>query len=249
MSTTMRYSKLIKSGRIFHSLQEVDETLIEANRIALQNTLNELKNKLREFIEEDVYNNVHTSSNFHARDIFGENYKYQSKWGGRTNSLLDDRSIETYVYNAFGKGVGGGVRLNSVAYDEKTNLENFVHGNKYFGELAFSSYIEMLNNSREMLVDNPYHFPTGSELYRSPFWSDFRNWVNFNYSKIFSNYLRMATGGKIKIGEGNKGNDNYNSKNLPEVREFKSDNSDIRSKAAMKEYYATLRANQSKNGF
>ena len=246
MATTTKYSKLAKSGRIFHSLQEVDETLINANRIALQNTLNDLKDKLREFIEEDVYNNVHTKSNVHARDIFGKNYKYQSKWGGRTNSLLDDRSIETYIYNAFGKGVGGGIKFNDVAYDEATDLKNFIHGNEYFGELAFTSYLEMLNNSRTMLVENPYHFPTGAELYRRPFWIDFRTWVNFNYNKIFSNYLRMATGGRIKIGKGGNNQSTMNPKNLPEAKTYNKDMSV--SEAQIRADYARMRANQSKNG-
>ena len=246
MSTTMKYSKLAKNGRIFHNLQEVDETLINANRIALQNTLEELKKTLRNFIRQDVYNNVHTTSNVHAREIFGEHYKYHSKWGGRTNSLLDDRSIETYVYNAFGKGVGGGIKFNDVAYDEVTDLKNFIHGNKYFGELAFTSYLEMLNNSRTMLVENPYHFPTGAELYRRPFWADFRTWVNFNYKTIFEEKLRLALGGKVKIGKGGNNQSTMNPKNLPEARTFNKDTGI--SEAQIRADYASLRANQAKNG-
>ena len=194
MST--KYSSLIKSGRIFHNMREVDEAFMNANRVATTNTLKVMKDKLHEFIAEDVYNNVHATSDSAARKIHGDNYQYQSKWGGRTESLLDDRSIEIYVYNAFGKGVGGGVRFNDVAYEEKTNLNDFVHGNRYSGALAFSSYLEMLNNSRTMLVENPYHFPTGAELYRRPFWNDFREWVSYNYEKIFAEKLRLALGGK-----------------------------------------------------
>ena len=217
MATTMKYSNLIKSGRIFHSLQEVDETLIRANRVAMQNTLDELKKKLYEIIEKDVYDDVHTNANKSARAIF-ENYKYQSKWGGRTESLLDPRTVDTYVYNAFGKGVGGGIRFNDQPYYENSDLKNFQHGNKYFGELAFSSYLEMLNNSRTMLVENPYHFPTGAELYRRSFWYDFNEYVKWNGQKIYAEKLRLALGGKIKIGEGKKGSNITNPKNLPEPR-------------------------------
>ena len=212
---TMKYSNLIKSGRVFHSIQEIDVELTKASRVALDNTLEDMKEKLHEIIEEDVYNNVHTTSNAHARDVFGKNYKYQSKWGGRTGSLLDNRTIETYIYNAFGKGVGGGIRLNDVAYDENTNLKSFQHGNKYFGELAFTSYIEMLNDSRRHLVENPYHFPTGNELYRRSFWADFRQWANFNYSKIYESYLRLALGKRVKIGKGDGSYSMTNPKSLP----------------------------------
>lgn len=202
-----KYSKLVSSGRVFHNMKEVDEAFINANRIATKNTLNTMKKKLHQFIEEDVYNNVYTSSNFAAREIYGSNYKYQSKWGGRTGTLLNDNSIEIYIYNAFGKGVGGGIRFNDAVYDEKTNLRNFIHGNKYFGMLAFSSYLEMLNNSRSMLVENPYHFPTGIELYRRPFWNDFREWVNYNYEKIFAANLKSALGGKPSATTSNPAKD------------------------------------------
>ena len=191
-----KYSSLIKKGRVFHNMREVDEAFMQANRVATENTLETMKKKLHEFIEQDVYNNVHTSTNSAAREIYGNRYRYQSKWGGRTNSLLDERTIETYIYNAFGKGVGGGIRLNDVAYDEATDLDKFIHGNRYSGMLAFSSYLEMLNNSKSMLVENPYHFPTGAELYRQPFWNDFREWVAYNYEKIFAEKLRLALGGK-----------------------------------------------------
>ena len=185
---------------------------------------------------------MHTSTNASAREIFS-NYKYQSKWGGRTESLLDTRAIETYVYNAFGKGVGGGVRFNDAPYYDNMNLEKFQHGNKHFGMLAFTSYLEMLNNSRTMLVENPYHFPTGSELYRRPFWADFRQWVNFNYTKIYEKYLKMALGDKPIIGEGNKNKTNaMNTKNLPEPRtakpqgiteaQIRADYADVRARVA-----------------
>lgn len=191
-----KYSSLIKSGRVFHNMKEVDEAFMQANRFATEKTLEAMEEQLYKFIEEDVYNNVHTSTNSAARELYGKNYKYQSKWGGRTSSLLDKKTIETYIYNAFGKGVGGGIRFNDAVYEAETNLDKFIHGNRYSGMLAFSSYLEMLNNSRSMLVENPYHFPTGAELYRRPFWNDFREWVNYNYEKIYAEKLRLALGGK-----------------------------------------------------
>ena len=191
-----KYSTLIKKGRVFHNMKEVDETLISANKVALENTLETMKKQLHKFIEEDVYNDVRTSTNSAAREIYGSNYKYKSKWGGRTESLLDDTAIESYIYKAFGKGIGGGIRLNDAKYEKETNLDEFIHGNRYSGMLAFSSYLEMLNNSRTMLVENPYHFPTGMELYRRPFWNDFREWVSYNYEKIYAANLRIALGDK-----------------------------------------------------
>lgn len=176
----------------FSSLKELDATITANMRIAYQKTLDRMAKKLHEFIADDVYNNAYTTSTMNDKN--NNDYIYESKWGGRTGSLLDERSIETYVYNAFGKGIAGGIRFNDQPYYENMDLQHFIHGNKYWGQLAFSSYLEMLNNPM-LLPENPYGFPTFNDFHRDSFWYDFVKWADDNFDKIFKFYMaRLGSG-------------------------------------------------------
>lgn len=199
---------------VFHSLKEVDESLLKANRIAMKNTLEKLKEDLYDFIENDVYGTV--SERYNQEENLG-NLK-TVKWSGRTYSLLDPRTVETYIYNAFGKGVGGGIRFNDQAYYQNSNIHNFVHGNEVWGELAFTSYLEVMNDSSK-LKPNRWHFPTGRELHRRSFMEDFLRYANANFEDIYAGYLNIALGGKIDLrGYGKNKNATTSNKNLPEPR-------------------------------
>ena len=218
----------------FHNLKEVDEALIQANRIAMRNTLEKLRKDLYDFIASDVYSSVNTR---YDEESLGD--LSTVKWSGRTYSLLDPRTVETYIYNAFGKGVGGGIRFNDQPYYERSNLKSFVHGNIYTGEVAFTSFLEIMNDPSK-LHDNPYHFPTGRELKRRSFIDDFLRYANANFEEIYAEFLRVALGGKVKIGKGSQGTSTTNPKNLPEPRtakpqgiteaQIRADYADVRSR-------------------
>ena len=194
------------SGKIFHgstkgfhrlgnfeSFAEIDNYLKSVMREAYQETLNMMVEKLRKIIKEDVYTTPYTTKTMKYRN--NANYKFEQKWGGRTQTLLDKESIETYIYNAFGKGIAGGIRFNDKPYYQNMNLKKFVHGNEYWGELAFSSYLEMLNNPR-VLHDNPYGFPTFRDIHRDSFWYDFVKWANENFERIFTLNVNKLIGSK-----------------------------------------------------
>ena len=197
----------IKSGKIFKgatqnfsNLKDVDDFLIRVTREAYKLTLRDMERKLREFIAEDVYDSAYTSKTLSKKNTLN-NYKYKSQWGGRTNTLLDERSIETYVYNAFGKGIGGGIRFNSQPYYENMDLQHYVHGNPYFGQLAFQSYLEMLNNNM-LLVDNPFGFPTFRDFHRDSFWYDFTKWAEEHFHKLYEYHFNLLLGNKPKATGG-----------------------------------------------
>lgn len=205
----------------FKSLDDVSKQILSVMRIAYQKTLNEMIFKLREFIADDVYNNAYTTSTMSNKN--SSNYKYESKWGGRTGSLLDERSVEGYIYNAFGKGIAGGIRFNDQPYYEKMNLREYIHGNSYFGQLAFQSYLEVLNNNR-LLTDNPFGFPTFRDFHRDSFWFDFTKWAEENFEKIFSKHLgRLASGDNRAIASSMK----VDIDNLPNSMNLSSSTSNV----------------------
>ena len=169
---------------LFHSMKEVDETLLKANRIAMNKTLEKLRKDLYDFIRYDVYGTMST------RYYQEGSANSTQQWSGRTNSLADPRTVETYIYNAFGKGVGGGIRFNDQVYYQNSDPHNFVHGNDVWGELAFQSYLEVMNDSSK-LRPNRWHFPTGRELHRQPFMDDFLRYANANFNDIYEGNLNF----------------------------------------------------------
>ena len=146
----------------FNNLQEIKKYLNKNTEKALKNTLEIMKNQLKEFVKEDVYN------------------AYSPKFYERTEWLLQDGVIDYYIGNAIGNTYGG-VRINT---NKKypVVLEQFQHGNVYTGEFYPENFIAMLNGQIADAVWNPFHFPV---LDRVSFLEEFEDWANKNYAKIF----------------------------------------------------------------
>lgn len=165
--------------RLFHNTIDLKKNIAIAGRKALQDTLEQMTDKLHEIIIEDVYRNKPT---FYQR----------SKW-------LLSKPFKAYVYNNFGKGVGGGIKPDGSSYG--SNLKKFQHGNEYFGALPMESFLEMLNYSgQHWLAENPFNFPTWVD--RAPFWEDFLEWAEgsdgFNklYQENLDKYTWMTPSGR-----------------------------------------------------
>ena len=146
----------------FNNLQEIKKYLNKKTEIALRNTLEIMKNQLKEYVKDDVYN------------------AYSPKFYKRTEWLLQNGVIDYYIGNAI-NNMYGGVRINT---NKKypVGLEDFQHGNVYTGEFYPENFIAMLNGQIADAVWNPFHFPV---LDRVSFLEEFEDWANKNYARIF----------------------------------------------------------------
>lgn len=165
--------------KIFKNVQDLHGAISSELRDALKETIHEMADKLREFIQEDVYN------------------AYDPEFYTRTKWLLEPDTIEDYVWNDFGKGYGAGIKINKnsyVLYDN--NLEEFQHGNPYTDELNMDAFIGVLNGTVNGGVGNPFHFPI---IARRPFLDEFEKWAEENYTKILMNKLRTKFGIKAVL--------------------------------------------------
>lgn len=146
----------------FNNLQEIKKYLNKQTEIALKNTLKILKNQLKEFVKEDVYD------------------AYSPKFYERTEWLLQDGVIDYYIGNSLNNTYGG-VRINTNK-NYPVDLENFQHGNVYSGEFYSENFIAMLNGQIADAFWNPFHFPV---LNRVSFLEEFEEWMDKNYVRIF----------------------------------------------------------------
>lgn len=162
--------------------------------LALADTLEELKDYLHDFIRKDVYNV--------KKGLFYI----------RTRALLVPAMIKIKMWNAFSKErVGGTLTFDEKYWNQSGNLENYQHGNPYFGELPMESYLEILNNQYKpnhpkMANGNssPYLYLGFHNVIREPFWDDFLDWVDSKggfyefYRKCLNKYTKITKviGGK-----------------------------------------------------
>lgn len=146
----------------FNNLQEIKRYLNKKTEQALKNTLEIMRNKLKEFVKEDVYD------------------AYSPKFYERTEWLLQNGVIDYYIGNSL-NGSYGGVRINTNK-NYPVELEKFQHGNVYTGEFYPENFIAMLNGQIADAVWNPFHFPV---LDRVSFLEEFEEWMSQNYKRIF----------------------------------------------------------------
>ena len=159
--------------KTFHNMSELSDTINNISREATKNTLDKMLDKLGEFIYDDVYNT------------------YEPKWYNRTEYLGDNYTNmwETYLWNNFGKGVGGAIKLKDDIYFP-TNPTIFVHGSgnwrtgDIYSTLNLYSYLQIMNDPNS-ITESPFHFPTNNIMQKRPFWDDFERWADENYTKIF----------------------------------------------------------------
>ena len=159
--------------RKFSNIIELQKGVEEYCRLALEDTLEELKDILHDYIVKDIYNT--------KKGTF-----YQ-----RTRILLIKDIITTKIWNAFSANkLGGTLSFDESLFERSINVENFQHGNIYEGELTLQSYLEIVNSRNEW--DNPYQFPV---VNRGLFWDDFmaeiKNRGGFGaiYQEHFSKYV------------------------------------------------------------
>ena len=191
-----------KASRVFHSLEEFEAEAEVATKLAMQETAEELKEHLHQFVEQLIYN------------------AYTPTFYERTNSLLDERAIEAYVYKNVKNAIGMGIRFNKAPYEERSNLRKFQHGND-IRHLEFGSFLEIMNDSSK-LHENPYHFPTSKEIDRGNFYDAFKKYAEENYSEIFHKHFdwRMHRKPNLKgLGKGTQGNRGLSSstRNIPSL--------------------------------
>ena len=166
------------SSRVFHTLAEFEEDAEQTTKAALTYTLDYFKDEFRKIAEADIYNNA-----------------YKAKWYDRTNWLEDENAIEVYIYKNVKNAIGGGVRFNREAYDERT--EGFQHGNPVH-YLPMNSYLAIMNDSSLLPKGekNIFHFPTNAEIDRGHFYDEFLNLVDAKFDSKFSEMWHFASTGK-----------------------------------------------------
>lgn len=149
--------------KAFKNLQEIRQFLNDKTKKALELTLEELKEKLLEFIDEDIYD------------------AYDPEFYERTEWLKQNGVIDYYITKMFGDQIYGGVRIN-LNQNYPVSFLDFQHGNIYSGEFESDDFVKMLNGEIESGIFNPFGFPS---LIREPFLDDFKEWAEKNYARIF----------------------------------------------------------------
>lgn len=146
--------------RKFSNIIDLQKGVEQYCRLALQDTLDELKDILHDCIVKDIYNT--------KKGTF-----YQ-----RTRILLIKDIIMTKIWNAFSANrLGGTLSFDENLFERSIDIDRFQHGaplkkgkdgNIYGGELTLQSYLEIVNSRNDW--DNPYQFPV---VNRGLFWDDF----------------------------------------------------------------------------
>ena len=166
------------TNRTFRNLNELETGINAISREAMKKTLEKMLDKLGDFINEDVY---------------GAYFPY---WYDRSYYLSEHYKdiFETYFWNNFGKGIGGGIRVNKASFT--SNPVEFLHGSgnrntgTIYSQLNLQSYLEIMNNPDVINPNNPFHFPSNSVMGKGQFWDDFLNWADDNFSEIFIEEFR-----------------------------------------------------------
>ena len=168
----LKQTKFGKPSKVYGSIAEVDAEFRYIAKVAMQRTLDHFAEVLLEFINSNVYG------------------AYHPKFYNRTYSLK--HSIKTYMYNSFGKGIGGGIKFDDTYYYAHTDLENFQHGNPEYGFVEFNSFLEIMNDSSK-LKRNIFHFPI---IQREPFLDGFKHYVKANFNDVYKNAFNDILGRK-----------------------------------------------------
>lgn len=156
--------------RVYKNLQQIEREMNDATKEAIERTLDELEKKLYELIDSKIYNAYHPTF-----------YTYRTYW------IKKKGVIRQRLYSAGGKGYSGQIIIDTT-YDYPYYPPLFVHGNRLE---PFSSidFLEMLNG--EIPQGNAFGF---KHVDRGHFWTDFVNYCNENYTKIFNRHFKEITG-------------------------------------------------------
>ena len=141
--------------RKFSNVVDLHKGIERQCKIALQDTLDELKEELHKIILKDIY------------------MVKKGSFYDRTRILLINGILETKIWNAFGKGLGGTLSFDEDLFERSINVDEFQHGNPFFGELTLQSYLEIVNTQNDW--ENPYQFPI---VRRKLFWDDFLDYID-----------------------------------------------------------------------
>lgn len=156
-----QYKKIVDLKR------DVEDNII---RKALELTYAELFEKLKEYIEKDVYDDSNITKVPNP-----QNDGWYKNVVGRTYDMLDAFRYNTYRYNKEWKG-----RIEFVPSEITIDSNNpFIHNNLYP-----TTFLKILNE--EVKQGEAFGFP---DVQRKPFWDDFMNYANENSDRIFSKYL------------------------------------------------------------
>lgn len=178
----------------YSNIKDFEADAQKAMKKAMESTVKYYSKILLKLAEEHIYKN-----------------SYSAKWYERTNWLKNSDAVETQVYNAFGKGIGGSIKFSKSAYDDSTDRgysKNepwiaFQHGNpdRY---LEFKSYLEIMNDSS--LIGEAFHFP---KVDRGHFYDEFLDickngnseYVSFDeaITGYFNAAMKTQSTGKISL--------------------------------------------------
>lgn len=178
-----------QTKRVFKSIEEFGEKAEFATKEAIKDTLEEFKTDLKQFIQHDVY------------DSYNPTW-YKDK---RTYSLINDTTLETYIYKNTKNAIGGGIRFNDDYYNAHSERDLFQHGNDV-RFLPMTSFLQIMNDSSKLSNKNPYHFPT--DIDRGSFWDEFLKYMDENYDEVFQKAFKKHMGIKPSAtfsGETSKG--------------------------------------------
>lgn len=164
-----RYAQRISNKFGYSSFTQLEDGLYDILKEVQRMTLDDLENKLYEFIEEEIY-----SKNVYAVDNDGWFYK-------RTGSMYNIWE-QTTPYIRYGV-VYGDIRptnYQGMVY----NKDELQHMSPFGTKLTPQDYVKLINDGVSM-----EHSIFG-EISPRPFWDKFLKWANENYTKIFSNHLK-----------------------------------------------------------
>ena len=156
--------------RVYKNLQQIEHDMQNATKEAIERTLDELEKKLNDLIDAKIYNAYQPKF-----------YTYRTYW------IKQKGVIRQRLYSAGSKGYSGQIIIDTT-YNYPYYPPLFVHGNRLepFNSIDF---LEMLNG--EIPQGNAFGF---KNIDRGHFWTDFINYCNENYTRIFNRHFKDITG-------------------------------------------------------
>ena len=156
--------------RVYKNLQQIEHDMQNATKEAIERTLDELEKKLNDLIDAKIYNAYQPKF-----------YTYRTYW------IKQKGVIRQRLYSAGNKGYSGQIIIDTT-YNYPYYPPLFVHGNRLepFNSIDF---LEMLNG--EIPQGNAFGF---KHIDRGHFWTDFVNYCNENYTRIFNRHFKDITG-------------------------------------------------------
>lgn len=174
-----RYGQKISNKVSYATFADLQSGLYDYIKMAQQMTLDDMEEKLYDFIEEEVYSKTAYDEDVHL--MFERRYNRPNLWHySRTGSMYNIwEQSKPYIRSGVVYGDIRPTNYNGMVYNKK----ELQHMSPFGTKLTPQDYVKLINDGVSM-----EHSMLG-QIQSRPFWDKFVQWSNENYRKIFAKHL------------------------------------------------------------